>query len=125
MSLTCPPPVPPPHKHTDVKADLPTPNLPVVDKIVGGVQSFTKSFLPKCPANTVLDITLMRTLTNPCKACAPGTVAKENDARCGVCGKGRCVPLNGFSGFLCPLLGQLLPAAAQQLALHSTQCTHT
>ncbi len=68
---------------------MPTPNLPVVDKLVGGVQALTKSYLPKCPANSVTDLTLIRS-GSYCRPCGPGQVAPEGAKECASCGMGRC-----------------------------------
>ena len=75
-----------------VKTDIPTPNLPVVDRLVGGVKQLTKSVTPKCPPNTMLDLAALRTMQSPCKPCPAGQISKEGDTtgKCGVCGKGRC-----------------------------------
>lgn len=67
-----------------VKADVPTPNLPIVDKFVEGVETLTKAVLPKCPANSVIDIAGLR-----CKACVDGSVAQPGSTSCSVCGRGR------------------------------------
>ncbi len=68
----------------EVKTDVPTPNLPIVDKLVGGVEQLAKTVLPKCPANTIIDIAGLR-----CKACPDGGVAAAGSTTCTICGRGK------------------------------------
>jgi hypothetical protein len=62
----------------------PTPNLPLVDKLVTGVQDLTKSVLPKCEANTITDIASLG-----CKACPEGSIAAVGAKACTACGRGQ------------------------------------
>ncbi|GBF91701.1 hypothetical protein Rsub_04005 [Raphidocelis subcapitata] len=79
-----------------VKADVPTPNLPFVDKIVKSAKGIKQSLLPKCTANTVLD-----TQALTCKACAPGAVAAPGATSCTVCGRGKFADLKSSTCKTC------------------------
>ncbi|KAI8471028.1 MAG: hypothetical protein J3K34DRAFT_418795 [Monoraphidium minutum] len=61
-----------------------TPNLPVVDKIAKGARDLVQQVLPKCKANSILDLPSLS-----CKACGDGAVALMGAHACTVCGKGK------------------------------------
>lgn len=62
----------------------PTPNLPVVDKLVKGAQKLVNTVMPKCGPNQVLDLTAMG-----CRNCSEGSVAVADANACVVCGRGK------------------------------------
>jgi hypothetical protein len=77
-------PAPPRPYPQGIRANVPTPNLPIVDKIVKGTESLTRQLLPKCAPNQVLDMKAMS-----CRNCTDGSVAEMGAASCTVCGRGK------------------------------------